>query len=213
MWTCPKCGENLEDQFDSCWKCARLPEQKESPRASASPIRTFFLFGILFEVALIAAAALLPDCWLKMEIREFVVTVHYPFLVGLGNADNALSALLGLLLALAVFGTLWGFLIYWVTGLVKFSLKSASQRQRRTVKIGLCLFSGAVVACAIVFNLPATPIGFTASPEVKTFVDGNITFWLYLYQKLKGRPGNVFFSPFNLSTALAMTGAGARGET
>ncbi len=22
MWTCPKCGEKLEDQFDSCWKCA-----------------------------------------------------------------------------------------------------------------------------------------------------------------------------------------------
>lgn len=22
MWTCPKCGEQLEDQFESCWKCA-----------------------------------------------------------------------------------------------------------------------------------------------------------------------------------------------
>lgn len=22
MWTCPKCNEQLEDQFDSCWKCA-----------------------------------------------------------------------------------------------------------------------------------------------------------------------------------------------
>ena len=22
MWTCPKCGERLEDQFESCWKCA-----------------------------------------------------------------------------------------------------------------------------------------------------------------------------------------------
>lgn len=22
MWTCPKCGEKLEDQFDTCWKCA-----------------------------------------------------------------------------------------------------------------------------------------------------------------------------------------------
>lgn len=20
-WTCPKCGENLESQFTSCWKC------------------------------------------------------------------------------------------------------------------------------------------------------------------------------------------------
>jgi hypothetical protein len=21
MWTCPKCGESIEDQIDSCWKC------------------------------------------------------------------------------------------------------------------------------------------------------------------------------------------------
>ena len=24
MWTCPNCGERIEDQFDSCWKCAGL---------------------------------------------------------------------------------------------------------------------------------------------------------------------------------------------
>ncbi len=22
MWICPKCSENVEDQFDSCWRCA-----------------------------------------------------------------------------------------------------------------------------------------------------------------------------------------------
>jgi hypothetical protein len=27
MWTCPKCGEKIEDQFDSCWKCAAEPKQ------------------------------------------------------------------------------------------------------------------------------------------------------------------------------------------
>jgi hypothetical protein len=27
MRTCPKCGEVLEDQFDSCWKCAGLHAQ------------------------------------------------------------------------------------------------------------------------------------------------------------------------------------------
>ena len=25
MRTCPKCGEQIEDQFDSCWKCAIVP--------------------------------------------------------------------------------------------------------------------------------------------------------------------------------------------
>jgi len=23
MWKCPKCGEEIEDHFDSCWKCAK----------------------------------------------------------------------------------------------------------------------------------------------------------------------------------------------
>ena len=213
MWTCPECGEKLEDQFDSCWKCAGPPEQKGLARATGRRIRTFFLFGILFEVVLIAVAALLPDCWLQVEIRNFAVIVHYPFLVLLGNANDAVSAILGLLLAVAVFGTIWGFLIYWVTRLVKFTLESASQRQRRVVKIGFCLFSLALLTCAVVFNLPATPISFTLTPEVKTVVDGNSTFALDLYQKLKERQGNLFFSPFSISTALAMTSTGARGET
>ena len=25
MWTCPKCGEKIEDEFTSCWKCAGNP--------------------------------------------------------------------------------------------------------------------------------------------------------------------------------------------
>jgi serpin B len=58
-----------------------------------------------------------------------------------------------------------------------------------------------------------TPIPFTASPEVKSAVDGNTAFALDLYQKLKDRPGNLFFSPYSVSTALAMTYAGARGQT
>jgi len=110
MWTCPKCGEKLEDQFDSCWKCVGRPDQKGSLRATARRIRTFFLFGISFEVALIGVAAFLPDCWLQVEVRNFAVIVHYPFLAVLGNANDAFSAILGLLLAIAVLGTVWGFL-------------------------------------------------------------------------------------------------------
>jgi serine protease inhibitor len=57
----------------------------------------------------------------------------------------------------------------------------------------------------------ATP--FSTSPEVKSVVDGNTVFALDLYQKLKDQPGNLFFSPYSISTALAMTYAGARGRT
>lgn len=34
-----------------------------------------------------------------------------------------------------------------------------------------------------------------------------------LYAKLKSQPGNLFYSPYSVSTALAMTYSGARGET
>jgi len=44
-------------------------------------------------------------------------------------------------------------------------------------------------------------------------VAGNTAFAVDLYGQLRTGPGNVFFSPYSLSTALAMTYGGARGET
>jgi serpin B len=44
-------------------------------------------------------------------------------------------------------------------------------------------------------------------------VRGNNAFALDLYGKVRGQPGNAFLSPYSISTALAMTYAGARGET
>jgi serpin B len=46
-----------------------------------------------------------------------------------------------------------------------------------------------------------------------TAVDGNNAFAVDLYGQLRNRSGNLFFSPESISTALAMTYAGARGET
>ncbi len=42
---------------------------------------------------------------------------------------------------------------------------------------------------------------------------GNTTFALDLYNKLREQEGNLFFSPYSISTALALTYAGARGST
>jgi len=44
-------------------------------------------------------------------------------------------------------------------------------------------------------------------------VKGNNAFALDLYAQLKKEQGNLFFSPFSISTALGMTYAGARGNT
>ncbi|MBN1659474.1 MAG: serpin family protein [Anaerolineae bacterium] len=49
--------------------------------------------------------------------------------------------------------------------------------------------------------------------NLSALVHGNTDFALALYQKLRGVEGNLFFSPYSISTALAMTYAGARGST
>jgi serpin B len=47
----------------------------------------------------------------------------------------------------------------------------------------------------------------------KIIVERNNRFALELFAKLQSTKGNLFFSPYSISTALAMTHAGARGET
>jgi len=174
---------------------------------------------MLFEAVLIALCFLLPECWLQVEVRNFMTITHFPlefFLMGgLRLGETAISAIFGLLIGLAIVSSVWGFLIYLATRLMKrFSARFiVSPRQKLALRYGAGILGATVLLWTIVVNLPATPFSFTATPEVKSTVDGNTAFAIDLYQKLKDRPGNLFFSPYSISTSLAMTYAGARGGT
>jgi serpin B len=49
--------------------------------------------------------------------------------------------------------------------------------------------------------------------ELAGLADGNTAFAVDLYQKLASQEGNLFYSPYSISSALAMTYAGAEGDT
>lgn len=62
-------------------------------------------------------------------------------------------------------------------------------------------------AAALVLNAPQD------ASETNALVKGNTEFAFNLYATLRVTDGNLFFSPYSVSSALAMTHAGARGTT
>ena len=68
--------------------------------------------------------------------------------------------------------------------------------------------SAAVAAGAFTGNY-----GRAAGPDTAKLVAGNTAFGCELYSELKAEAGNLFLSPFSISTALSMAAAGAKGRT
>jgi len=118
-----------------------------------------------------------------------------------------------------------------------FSQSSPSGAQGRcgnilSAPLRLCVFalkSAVVSKCSgleriartgvLVLRIAAITIGSAVgasaadNPSAAAIVKANNAFAVDLYQRERTKPGNLFFSPFSISTALAMTYAGARGET
>jgi len=83
---------------------------------------------------------------------------------------------------------------------------------RMTVKACRALALALSVGVWFLANAEMT-VAEAPAPSTQDVVTGNTAFALELYAKLKTTDGNLFFSPYSISAALAMTYAGARGDT
>src|SRR5215470_299145 len=102
-----------------------------------------------------------------------------------------------------------------------------STDKRRAMQVGNLRYSWPK-ACATIMRKPVsfissfmTALAFgaplAAQPAPATnplpIVAANTSFALDLYQREKSTSGNLFFSPYSISSALAVTYSGARGQT
>ena len=60
MWTCPKCKESIEDQFDRCWRCAGEAQQASGGADGARELGkgTAYLIIVLFAMSPVLCAML-----------------------------------------------------------------------------------------------------------------------------------------------------------
>src|SRR5208283_4240817 len=122
MWTCPKCGEEIEDQFDSCWKCAAPAKTTALKPLFSRTGKWCFFFGIVFELGLLLLCFLPTKSWLQSEVLNFTIITHSPLMIlmeGSRLGDTMPTAILGLLIGLLIMASIWGFLIYMVIRLIK----------------------------------------------------------------------------------------------
>jgi len=84
--------------------------------------------------------------------------------------------------------------------------------------LGLVLLTG-LAACSqpassdMVISDKPRAAGTSGTVDLAALVEGNNAFAFDLYSALKGEQGNLFYSPYSISQALAMTYAGARDTT
>ena len=101
MWRCPNCGEQNEDQFDSCWKCVEtLPLQPE--RRTQLPVSWGF-FRYWSRGWLVLLLTVLVGVCVRFAMYVFSGAVAYSHEVTSGGRPSGAAVLLPLLvLAVAV---------------------------------------------------------------------------------------------------------------
>ncbi len=70
-----------------------------------------------------------------------------------------------------------------------------------------------VAGAVVMSDKPRDTSPDATTSELSELVSGNSEFAFDLYQAIRGEEGNLFYSPYSISVALAMTYAGARNET
>jgi len=70
-----------------------------------------------------------------------------------------------------------------------------------------------LILLGMMIILPKSAVSAQENSDLQTLVKGNNAFALDLYAQLKTQEGNIFLSPYSISTALAMTFIGARGTS
>jgi serpin B len=85
-------------------------------------------------------------------------------------------------------------------------MKRGSRSSKSVAMVGLVLIG-------LIWVSPGVAASVPAEGDVQAVVEGNTQFALDLYAALREESGNLFLSPHSISTALAMSYAGARGET
>ncbi len=69
------------------------------------------------------------------------------------------------------------------------------------------------IATILAFLLTSSCLFSGSEYDLSSLVKGNNTFCFDLYAHLKSQQGNLFFSPYSITSALAMTYAGSRSKT
>jgi len=81
------------------------------------------------------------------------------------------------------------------------------------MKLRYLLLLPLLICVAAAASFPGKSVDPASPADAAAVSAGNTRFALDLYRQLRAAEGNLFFSPYSMSTALAMTYAGARGTT